>query len=211
MSEAVDAPREAWCAWHLNMLCQHALRAYHTFSVYNTTIPATRTRTRTSTSTSTSTRTRTRTSASASGAAHPVPSRRQRGFLVNYASLPGAVGAQLLPAFGVAPVGAEWRGRMEVVSKQYSKARGAEKGKGEGEVDGGGGRGAGASSGSRLFASDSQDKDERAPAAMKRFATMIMQPTFVFMEMISERGWRQWREEQTAPTDSLRSARGAGG
>ena len=31
LAEAVDAPREAWCAAHLNMLCQHALQVHATY------------------------------------------------------------------------------------------------------------------------------------------------------------------------------------
>ena len=35
MSEASDAPREAWCAWHLNMLCDEAIKAYHVHGTYS--------------------------------------------------------------------------------------------------------------------------------------------------------------------------------
>ena len=35
MSEASDAPREAWCAWHLNMLCDEAIKAYHIHGTYS--------------------------------------------------------------------------------------------------------------------------------------------------------------------------------
>jgi hypothetical protein len=219
MSEAVDAPREAWCAWHLNTLCQHALRAYDAYSLYNTTTTTTTTATTTySTTTRTSISPTSDTTLSApSTPTQPQqqPRQRRRGFFVNYASLPAAVGAQLLPAFGVpaAQVTADWRARMDLVSRQYSKARGGEgkgkkkgkgggedagegRGKDEGEGKGEGGVGGGA--GSQLFVSDSQDKEERAPPMLKRFADMIMQPTYADMEKVSARCWRQWREEGAA-------------
>jgi hypothetical protein len=213
MSEALDAPREAWCAWHLNTLCQHALRAYDAFSLYNT-----------SSTSSTA-------SVGGTSTLLPIelnrqqpqqqPQQRRRGFFVNYASLPGAVSAQLLPAFGVpaAQLTADWRARMDLVSRQYSKARGGEgkgkkkgkgavedegKGKGkdgsEGEGEGKGAGGTGGAGSQQLFVSDSQDKEERASPMLKRFADMIMQPTYKDMEKVSERCWRQWREERAART-----------
>lgn len=68
-----DAPKEAWCAAHLNMLCTSALKAYEEYGVYN--------------------------------------DSSQRGFLVNYESLPGSVARLLLPSFGVDP-SEHWLSKM---------------------------------------------------------------------------------------------------
>ena len=70
---------------------------------------------------------------------------RQRGLLVNYDLLPGAVPKLLLPLFGqkVTPT---WLEKLHAESKQYSKGRG---------------------SGFRLFFGDSKDKEMRATAAIQ--------------------------------------------
>ena len=228
MSEAVDAPREAWCARHLTSLCRHALRAYDAFSVYNNTRAGRSTTSRASTS---GLRT-VSTTHPQSQQLQPYQSQRQRGFFVNYASLPGAVSGQLLPAFGVAP-SADWLSRMDTVSRQYSKSRGGDKGKGKGGVKGAGqgegkdevksegvgeGKAGGSSSGvdggalplpgSQVFVSDSQDKDDRAPPMLKQFATMLMQPTYEEMERVSERCWGQWRDEQAGGRVGVEAAAG---
>lgn len=70
---------------------------------------------------------------------------RQRGLLVNYDLLPGAVPKLLLPLFGQA-VSPTWLEKLHAESKQYSKGRG---------------------SGFRLFFGDSKDKEMRATAAIQ--------------------------------------------
>lgn len=117
-----NPPKEAWCAAHLNMLCNSALRAY---SKYGT----------------------------RPGSAGEGP--QQRGFLVNYESLPGVVPLVLLPLFGVQPT-AEWLEKMKSESGFYSKGREKE----------------------RIFKGDSQDKDERATQAIQKYAKEILLTTF---------------------------------
>jgi hypothetical protein len=125
-----NAPKEAWCAAHLNMLCSHALDSYEQFGRYNDT--------------------------------------HQRGFLVNYESLPGSIARLLLPSFGVEPSD-HWLERMAEESKQYSKGR----------------------STSRPFFGDSQDKEERATKTIQKYAASILDPTFERMAEISASALRQ--------------------
>jgi hypothetical protein len=72
-------------------------------------------------------------------------STRQRGLLVNYDLLPGAVPKLLLPLFGQ-HVTATWLEKLHAESKLYSKGRG---------------------SSFRLFFGDSKDKEMRATAAIQ--------------------------------------------
>jgi hypothetical protein len=112
---------------------------------------------------------------------------RQRGFLVNYESLPGAVPRLLLPSFGIEP-NEHWLTRMAAESKQYSKSRG---------------------SGSKPFLGDSEDKEERATQGIQKFAKAILEPTFAEMEKISSDGLRE-----VAPalfTKLLEGTAGSGG
>ena len=87
----------------------------------------------------------------------------QRGFLVNYDSLPGSIARLLLPSFGIEP-SEYWLTRMAVESKQYSKSRGAVP---------------------LPFTGDSEDKEERATAGIQKFAKLILDPTYDVMEKIS--------------------------
>lgn len=80
----------------------------------------------------------------------------QRGMLVNYDSLPGAVPKALLPLFGISQISPEWIAHMLRVSTKYSKAR---------------------STGSS-FTGDSRQKNARATVEMRRYAAAIMQPTY---------------------------------
>ena len=87
----------------------------------------------------------------------------QRGFLVNYDSLPGSIARLLLPSFGIEP-NEYWLTRMAIESKQYSKSRGAVP---------------------LPFTGDSEDKEERATAGIQKFAKLILDPTYDVMEKIS--------------------------
>ena len=124
------APKEAWCAAHLNMLCNSALEAYNKYGVYN--------------------------------------DSQQRGFLINYDSLPGSVARLLLPSFGVEP-SSHWLSKMAVESKSYSKGRGD----------------------SKIFFGDSEDKDERATSAIQLYSTSILKPTYDKMAAISANSLKQ--------------------
>ena len=127
LGSLLNVPKEAWCAAHLNMLCNSALKAYESYGTYN--------------------------------------DSQQRGFLVNYDSLPGSVARLLLPSFGVEPSD-HWLSKMAEESMSYSKGRGI----------------------SKLFFGDSKDKDDRATAAIQQYSTSILQPTFEKMAAISSKG-----------------------
>eukprot|EP00596_Hydrurales_sp_CCMP1899_P003697 CAMPEP_0119045380 /NCGR_PEP_ID=MMETSP1177-20130426/39290_1 /TAXON_ID=2985 /ORGANISM="Ochromonas sp, Strain CCMP1899" /LENGTH=776 /DNA_ID=CAMNT_0007017035 /DNA_START=164 /DNA_END=2491 /DNA_ORIENTATION=+ len=86
----------------------------------------------------------------------------QRGFLVNYESLPGSVARLLLPSFGVDP-SEHWLSKMAVESKSYSKSRGKPK----------------------AFLGDSEDKDQRATALIQKYSNSILQPTYEKMLSVS--------------------------
>jgi len=84
---------------------------------------------------------------------------RQRGLIVNYAALPGAVAALMLPAWGVRP-SVRWRQRMDEVSQQYSKARGGTEE---------GAKGATTKKASHVpFRNDTADKEANAPPALRQ-------------------------------------------
>jgi len=161
LAEAVDAPREAWCAAHLNMLCQHALQVHATYHIPKETDDVPVLRAQAYAAFATYNATAIATTASRRGrAASPAALRgRQRGLIVNYAALPGAVAALLLPAWGVRP-SARWRQRMDEVSQQYSKARGgAEEGA----------KGATTKKASHVpFRNDTADKEANAPPALRQ-------------------------------------------
>jgi hypothetical protein len=127
LGAVLNVPKEAWCAAHLNMLCNSALKAYESYGTYN--------------------------------------DSQQRGFLVNYDSLPGSVARLLLPSFGVEPSD-HWLSKMAEESMSYSKGRGI----------------------SKLFFGDSKDKDDRATAAIQQYSTAILLPTFEKLSLISSKG-----------------------
>ena len=93
---------------------------------------------------------------------------QQRGFLINYDSLPGSVARLLLPSFGVEP-SSHWLSKMAVESKSYSKGRGD----------------------SKIFFGDSEDKDERATSAIQKYSTSILKPTYDKMAAISANSLKQ--------------------
>lgn len=93
---------------------------------------------------------------------------QQRGFLINYDSLPGSVARLLLPSFGIEPSG-HWLSKMAVESKSYSKGRGD----------------------SKIFFGDSKDKDERATSAIQLYSTSILKPTYDKMSAISAKSLQQ--------------------
>ena len=74
MSEAVDAPREAWCAWHLNMLCDEAIKAYHSHSTYRNR----------NTNSNTNSKTNSNSRDNGNGNVNTDRRQRQRGFFINY-------------------------------------------------------------------------------------------------------------------------------
>ena len=84
---------------------------------------------------------------------------RQRGMLINYDSLPGAVPNLLLPMFGVS-VSRVWLETMARETRIYSKSRGVAK----------------------VFNGDSEDKQLRATAEIAHSAAVLMQPQFEAME-----------------------------
>lgn len=81
---------------------------------------------------------------------------------MNYDSLPGSVPRVLLPSFGVEP-SEYWLSKMAVESKSYSKGRNVPK----------------------LFFGDSEDKEERATAAIQQFSNSILQSSYEEMAAIS--------------------------
>ena len=80
---------------------------------------------------------------------------KQRGMLVNYESLPGIVPRALLPLFQIDPDEA-WLKKMDAESKVYSKGKGVTK----------------------VFKSDSKDKEKRATGAINHFAHEILDPAY---------------------------------
>lgn len=128
IGNSANAPKEAWCAAHLNMLCSHALDAYDKYSVIK----------------------------KSNGDVI------QRGFLINYESLPGIVPSVLLPLFGITTT-PHWLSKMAVESTQYSKGR---------------------KSGAKVFTGDSADKEERATHNIQKYAKEILQPNFDRMNEI---------------------------
>ena len=82
----------------------------------------------------------------------------QRGIVVDYAGLPGAIPRVMLPLFGVSTVSQSLISKMEEVSQFYSK--GGRKKSGE------------------VFEGDSEDKEERADEDVKRAAENILQPSY---------------------------------
>ena len=81
---------------------------------------------------------------------------------MNYESLPGSIPRVLLPSFGVEPSD-YWLSKMAVESKSYSKGRNVPK----------------------LFFGDSEDKEERATAAIQQFSNSILQSSYEEMAAIS--------------------------
>ena len=80
----------------------------------------------------------------------------QRGFLVNYESLPGVVPRVLFPLFAVDPT-ERWLEAMKSTSTQYSKGRGGK---------------------AAVFTGDSEDKEQRATTNIQKYSKDILQPTF---------------------------------
>lgn len=81
---------------------------------------------------------------------------RQRGMLINYESLPGAVPNYLLPMFGV-EVTQVWLDTMSRESQMYSKSRGSKV---------------------KTFTGDSQDKEAHATEEITNSANLLMQPLY---------------------------------
>lgn len=77
---------------------------------------------------------------------------KQRGLLINYESLPGAIPRIVLPMFDVQP-SKSWIMTMKRESQQYSKGRGGRVG---------------------VFAGDSQDKDKRSTPAIREYSDLIL-------------------------------------
>lgn len=82
----------------------------------------------------------------------------QRGIVVDYAGLPGAIPRVMLPLFGVSDVSPAWISKMEESSQFYSK----------------GGR----KKSAEVFEGDSEEKDARANQEVKEAAAAILQPSY---------------------------------
>lgn len=89
---------------------------------------------------------------------------KQRGVMINYDSLPGAVPKVLLPLFGTT-IDKPWVEKMKQESKHYSKSRGSK---------------------FRLFFGDSKDKDDRATSLIQKYADQILNPSYVNLNKISQ-------------------------
>jgi hypothetical protein len=142
-----SAPNAAWCAAHLNMLCEHAYEAFEEFSLY----------------THDSLLAHRKAQAEGHFKLHSeeittlIESGAQRGFLVDYATLPGLLPRLLLQAFGIPP-SPSWVAQMEYESQQYSK-------------------GARRNSKSGVFSGDSEDKEKRATDEIEKWGEAILLPT----------------------------------
>lgn len=82
----------------------------------------------------------------------------QRGLMVDYAGLPGAIPRVMLPLFGVDSVEPLWVSKMEESAQFYSK----------------GGR----KKSNQLFSGDSEEKDAKADKDVKEAAAVILQPAY---------------------------------
>lgn len=120
----------AWCAAHLNMLCQKALSALEAYGEYRGT--------------------------------GTDKDGTQRGIVVDYAGLPGAIPRLMLPLFGVEDISPPWVSKMEESSQFYSKG-------GRKKVN-------------EVFRGDSEEKDAAADQAIKDAAAKILQPTYEILE-----------------------------
>mmetsp|Transcript_15280 Transcript_15280/g.23007 ORF Transcript_15280/g.23007 Transcript_15280/m.23007 type:complete len:862 (+) Transcript_15280:57-2642(+) len=106
---SASADKEAWCAAHLNMLCEHAVEAYEKYGVYD------------------EASLRANSQAVQDGVIRAgraqVEVGAQRGILIDYQSLPGIIPRVVLPLFGVEPSD-QWVQNMITESQEYSKGRG---------------------------------------------------------------------------------------
>lgn len=87
---------------------------------------------------------------------------RQRGLFINYESLPGVISILLLPIFGIKPT-KHWLLKMKSESTNYSKGKLT----------------------TTAFTGDSEDKESHATDAIKSFADLLLNPSFLQMENIS--------------------------
>ena len=94
-----------------------------------------------------------------------VQTDRQRGTVLDYDALPGAIPRVILPLFGVPNPNAAWLKKMQVESSFYSKARVS----------------------SYSFTGDSTDKESRAPADLKIAAESILMPTYETLTSFSRK------------------------
>lgn len=98
---------------------------------------------------------------------------RQRGMLINYASLPGAVPNYLLPMFGVQVTGI-WLETMARESTMYSKSRGAKV---------------------KPFTGDSADKEQHATEEINRSAKVLMDPLYKRMDRKAAAAAKKFRPD----------------
>lgn len=89
-------------------------------------------------------------------------SRIQRGLFVNYESLPGIIGQVILPLTGFQP-SSSWLFRMQTESTNYSKGK----------------------SKTKVFSSDSSDKEIRATEEIKKYSEIILDQTYQKIEILS--------------------------
>jgi hypothetical protein len=142
-----SAPDAAWCAAHLNMLCEHAYEAFEEFGHY----------THDSVVAHEKAQSEGYLKLNSPEMTSLIDAGAQRGFLVDYATLPGLLPRFLLHAFGVQP-SVSWVNRMEDESQQYSK-------------------GARRNSKAGVFTGDSEDKEKRATEEIEKWGQAILLPT----------------------------------
>ena len=87
---------------------------------------------------------------------------KRRGMLLPYESLPGSLASIVFPLFNVQKINQEWRDKMLINSKLYSKARTTP----------------GYKLGQRKFRGDSEEKKDAATDDVKTWAEKIMNPTY---------------------------------
>ena len=90
-------------------------------------------------------------------------SQKQRGFIINYDSLPGVIPKVILPAFG-ADVTPGWLAKMSEESGMYSKARSE-----------------------KIFHEDSADKDARATDDIIKWANAILITSYEKLALLSDK------------------------
>jgi hypothetical protein len=194
-----SAPNAAWCAAHLNMLCEHAFEAFEEFGRYTHDSVVAHQRAQTEGYLKLNSKEMT----------GLIEAGAQRGFLVDYATLPGLVPRFLLNAFGVQPSVA-WVNRMEEESQQYSK-------------------GARRNSKAGVFTGDSEDKEKRATEEIEKWGEAILLPTTAkmltsFQESVvkvkselglslpmTSAGEVDWNALKVIPAEAARAATARGG
>lgn len=138
------APKEAWCAAHLEMLCSNAIDAYSKFAYYPN-------------------------------------SNKLRGIFTNYESLPGSIPRVVLPLANV-NLNQYWLDKMKIESQEYSKSGARTKPK---------------------FTGDSEDKESRSTEAINKYSKLLLEPTYLKMDQMTQQALEDFKEYYSDKTDSL--------